>query len=204
MIVALELITSTSLWLWTATGSFWEKKWCNQINKRLPMKYAFRDNYWHRYNSTQNVLIMSHDPLCSDWDLVYVGKPTGRILHLYLRAHLHVNRGSYLIFVPQDEARITVYWDMMILGLLHCPPTWASDIVLLQNLVVSAGTHSASWDGEAEGTTAPIIHTACVVTWRNRFQIRCLAHLKLHFRKCIGILLFCLLPHYSGFGVRHF
>lgn len=80
----------------------------------------------------------------------------------------------------------------MKLGLQHtwtyscvslCPPTSAGDVVLLQNLVVSAGTHSASWDGKAEGTAAPIIHTACVVTWRNRIQIRCLAHLKLNFLK---------------------
>lgn len=48
-----------------------------------------------------------------------------------------------------------------------CPPTCTGDIVLFQNLVVSAGTHSPSWDGEAEGTAAPIIHAACVVTWRN-------------------------------------
>lgn len=44
-------------------------------------------------------------------------------------------------------------------------PTCAGDIVLLQDLVVSAGTHSASWDGEAEGTAASIIHTACVFPW---------------------------------------
>lgn len=59
------------------------------------------------------------------------------------------------------------------------PPTCAGDIVLLQELVVSAGTHSPSWDGEAEGTAAPIIHAARVVTWRNRCQIWCLAHLEI-------------------------
>lgn len=64
-----------------------------------------------------------------------------------------------------------------------CPPTCTCDIVLLQNLVVSAGTHSASWDGKAEGSAAPIIHTACVVTWKNRSQIRTLAHLKQFFSK---------------------
>lgn len=47
------------------------------------------------------------------------------------------------------------------------PPTCTGDLVLLQNLVVSAGTHSSSGDGEAEGTAAPVIHAACVVTWRN-------------------------------------
>lgn len=78
-----------------------------------------------------------------------------------------------------------------------CPPTCTGDIVLLQNLVVSAGTHSASWDGKAEGTASPIIHTACIVTWRNRSQIRCLAHLKIHFLntffRVVGfLLLFCL------------
>lgn len=59
------------------------------------------------------------------------------------------------------------------------PPTCAGDIVLLQELVVSAATHSPSWDGEAEGTAAPIIHAARVVTWRNRCQIWCLAHLEI-------------------------
>lgn len=75
--------------------------------------------------------------------------------------------------------------DLRPLALSHslCPPTCTGDIVLLQNLVVSAGTHSASWDGKAEGTAAPIIQTACIVTWRNRFEIRCLAHSKLHFLK---------------------
>lgn len=83
-----------------------------------------------------------------------------------------------------------------------CPPTCTGDIVLLQNLVVSAGTNSASWDGKAEGTTAPIIHTARVVTWRNRSKIRCLAHLKLLFLKPslsaqVSVVVLSIFPLYS-------
>lgn len=62
-------------------------------------------------------------------------------------------------------------------------PTCTGDLVLLQNLVVSAGTHSPSRDGKAKGTAAPIIHAACVVTWRNqKIKTRGLALLnEIHF-----------------------
>lgn len=105
-----------------------------------------------------------------------------------------------------------VYWDGMIFGPVLpsdslFPPTCAGDIVLLQELVVSAGTDSASWDGKAEGTAAPIIHTACVVTWRNRCQIWCLAHLEIHFlNPCLRdfCCLFCLFSLYAAYstGIR--
>ena len=56
--------------------------------------------------------------------------------------------------------------ERLFLSDLSAVPTCTGDIVLLQKLVVSTGADSASWDGEAEGTTAPIIHLACIVTCR--------------------------------------
>lgn len=62
-------------------------------------------------------------------------------------------------------------------------PTWTGDIVLLQSLVVSTGTHSSSWDGKAKGTTASIIHTARILTWEKQIAntLSCLFHLIIQF-----------------------
>lgn len=78
-----------------------------------------------------------------------------------------------LNFIPKDKASMREAEDDLgppVQSDSLCPPTCTGDIVLLQNLVVSAGTHSASWDGKAKGTTASIIHAARVLTWENRLQ----------------------------------
>lgn len=42
------------------------------------MKHVLRGDYWHSYNSTKNMLIMSHDPVCSCRDLAYIStNPAG-------------------------------------------------------------------------------------------------------------------------------
>lgn len=140
------------------------------------MKNAFRGNYWHSNNSPQNMLIMSHDPMHS-WDLANISRNP-------LRKHPN----CIYLFIPRfacEKIRLLfklrpIGWgqayctqgkpDLMPLVLSDslCPPTCTGDIVLLQNLVVSAGTHSASWDGKAEGTTASIIHATCVVTCKKK------------------------------------
>lgn len=93
MIMALELITFTSLWLQTTAGGFWEKQGWGKINKRLPMKYEFRGNYWHRYNGTKIMLIMYHDPMCNYWDLIHL---SGNSLGLFPTCiYLFISKFAY-------------------------------------------------------------------------------------------------------------